>query len=572
MEEDVDEPQEELLDDVDLESTEEETLEVEQLDDKSLADESDEGIEDGSKDEDTIEIVESKDGEVSVTLVAKLLNKARNLTTEQILTTLAISVLIFSAFTGILAQTFNEVDQEATSYEMKASEYASEARTIESMENQIILREEILLLEIKNLAMQKSLYEAEVELRNSSMSKNTDDYNKATLAKDIISFQQDGLTDSESIFSMCAIENACSSSAFTSDDFYLYEIYSFEPGVNESVDSYISIFPEVRDEYAEVFIDVSTQSGLEQMFFEVGYIFDDGNQSLDLYILTDDSRGTNGMIYSQTFVLNEEEDTLLDLEYDFDLWESSETVATDNWMVSMNLKGTYSLLVQFAELTNDSENLSWYQANYDYYDTRSDSDLQLSNHYNTKKTEVGENISVIKYKISMAEFSISYLESVQYDSELESAINKFEKTSDDYKRYLDSYNFAVTGMENSQILINKLLDESMANSSGDLNSEGEFKSKEIQQIFYDEIHKESTDIYEESKQAVQEAEKVREKASSVSTSVMFVSIGNVTLGIAGGMVSSAKYGLGNLRSIGVLLGGGVIAGLAGAINSLSLIF
>ena len=182
MEEDIEESKEKLLDDVDVESTEAKTSEVEQSDEESLVDESDEDIEDDSKDEDVIEIVESKDGEVSVTIVAKLLNKTRNITTEQVLTILAISVLVFSAITGILAQTFNEVDQEATSYEMKASEYVSEARTIESMENQIILREEILLMETKNLAMQNSLYEAEVELLNSSMSKNTDDYNKATQA------------------------------------------------------------------------------------------------------------------------------------------------------------------------------------------------------------------------------------------------------------------------------------------------------------------------------------------------------------------------------------------------------
>ena len=87
MEEDIDEPKEELLDDIDLKFTEAETLEVEQLDEKSLADESDEGTEDDSKEEEAIEIVESKDGEVSVTLAAKLLNKVRNLTTEQILTT-----------------------------------------------------------------------------------------------------------------------------------------------------------------------------------------------------------------------------------------------------------------------------------------------------------------------------------------------------------------------------------------------------------------------------------------------------------------------------------------------------
>ena len=571
MEEDIDEPNEELLGDVDLESTEAKTSEVEQSDEESLVDGSDEYIKDDSKDEDAIEIVKSKDGEVSDNIAAKLLNKARNITTEQILTILAISVLIFSAITGILAQKFNEVDQEATSYEMQASGYTSEARTIESMENQIILREEILLIEIKNLAMQKSLYEAEVELLNLSMSKNTDDYNKAKLAKDIISFQQDGIIDSESIFAVCAIENACSTSAFTSDGF-LYEIYSFESGVNESVDSYISIFSEVRDEYGGAFIDVSTQSGLELMFFEVGYIIDDGNQSIDLYILNDDSQGINGMISSRSNALYQHEETLSDLENDFDLMEGAEATNTDNWIVSMNLRNTYSLLIQFAELTNDSENLSLYQEEYDHYDVKVDSYLYSANYYNTEKVEVGENISDVKSRISVSEFSISYLESVQYDSELETAVNKFEKASDDYENYLDSYSFAVTGMENSQILINKLLDESIANSSGDLNSEGEFKSKELQQMFYDEIHKESADIYEDSKQAVQEAEKVREKASSVSTSVMFVSIGNVTLGIAGGMVSSAKYGLGNLRSIGVLLGGGVFAGLAGMINSLSLIF
>ena len=49
----------------------------------------------------------------------------------------------------------------------------------------------------KKLAMQKSLYEAEVELPNISMSQNLNDYNKAMLAKDIIAFQQDGITDSE---------------------------------------------------------------------------------------------------------------------------------------------------------------------------------------------------------------------------------------------------------------------------------------------------------------------------------------------------------------------------------------
>ena len=234
MEEGIDEPEQDLSDDVEVDSAEEKNSKVELLDEELSVDDSDENIEDGSVDDEEIEIVESKDEGISENFVKKLFNKIRNLKTEQVLTILAISVLVFSAITGILAQKFNEIDQEATSYEMKASEYSSEARTIESMENQVILREEILLTEIKNLAMQKSLYEAEVELLNSSMSKNTDDYNKAILAKDIIGFQQDGITDSEGIFAICERENACSISSTTSELGVHYKLYSFQTGVNDT--------------------------------------------------------------------------------------------------------------------------------------------------------------------------------------------------------------------------------------------------------------------------------------------------------------------------------------------------
>ena len=570
MEEDIDEPKQDLSYDVELDSAEEEASEVETSDQASSEEDSDESIEDELVDEDEIEIAESKEEEKSENIAAKFLNKVRNLTTEQVLTVLAISVLVFSAITGILAQKFNEIDQEATSYEMKASEHASEARTIESMENQVILREEILLTEIKNLAMQKSLYEAEVELLNSSMVKNTDDYNKAMLAKDIIAFQQDGITDSEGIFAICERENACSISSSTSESGVDYKVYSFQPGVNDSVDSYISIFSEVKDEYSEVFMDVSTSSGLAEMFLEVGFVIDDDNQTLNLYIL-DYYQGINGLISLRAYTLNEYEDSLADLENDFAEMESAEATYTDNWIVSLNMRNTYSLLLQFAELTNDSENLSQYQQAYEYYDGEVDANLFLSNYYNAEKTSIGENISDLKEQIASVSYAIGYAESEMYDFELELAVNQFEKASDNFEDYLDSFNFAATGTENSQELIEKLLDDSIANASGYLNDEGEFKSDTIQQLFYDEIHEESSEIYEDSKKASQEAEKVREKASSVSTSVMFVSIGNVTLGIAGGMVSSAKYGLGSLRSIGVLLGGGVLAGVAGMINSLSLI-
>ena len=123
-----------------------------------------------------------------------------------------------------------------------------------------------------------------------------------------------------------------------------YKVYSFQTGVNESVDSYISIFS-VKDEYSEVFLDVSTSSALAEMFLEVGFIIDDDNQTMKLYIL-DYFQGINGMISLRSYTLNEYEDSLAELENDFAEMESAEATYTDNWIVSLNMRNTYSFFLR----------------------------------------------------------------------------------------------------------------------------------------------------------------------------------------------------------------------------------
>ena len=60
---------------------------------------------------------------------------------DKMLTILAIGVLVFSAITGIMAQKFTMIDEEATSFEVKANELDAEARSLETIENQVLLRE-----------------------------------------------------------------------------------------------------------------------------------------------------------------------------------------------------------------------------------------------------------------------------------------------------------------------------------------------------------------------------------------------------------------------------------------------
>ena len=85
------------------------------------------------------------------------------------------------------------------------------------------------------------------------------------------------------------------------------------------------------------------------------------------------------------------------------------------------------------------------------------------------------------------------------------------------------------------------------------------------------IHADTSNSIVPSKDAILEAEKVREVATQVSSSVMFVSVGNVTLGIAGGMISRASFGLKNARSIYFLVTGGLVVGMLGLFNSFSIL-
>ena len=117
------------------------------------------------------------------------------------------------------------------------------------------------------------------------------------------------------------------------------------------------------------------------------------------------------------------------------------------------------------------------------------------------------------------------------------------------------------------------MEQSIANQSGYIQpNSGEFISEDAQNEFIEGVHNESAEKYELSKGAVQEAEDIRSIASDVSSSVMYVSVGNVTLGIAGGMLSRTSFGLKNARSIYFLVAAGMAVGMVGLVNALMIVF
>ena len=203
-------------------------------------------------------------------LLARL-RKARN---ENLVTILSIGILIFSAVTGILAQELNEVDREASTYETSSTEYISQARTLESIENQVILREEILLTEVKHLALEQTLYQAEVDFLNQSMSQNTDEYYAALLAKDLISYQQSGQMLDDGLLIMCEQSASCQQDTVQiNGSGYNYSTFTFTIGQNNSVDLFLANVDDVVSEYDRIF-ESGNLTELNGMTHNIGHVYD----------------------------------------------------------------------------------------------------------------------------------------------------------------------------------------------------------------------------------------------------------------------------------------------------------
>ena len=490
------------------------------------------------------------------------LKKAKN---ENLVTILSIGILLFSAITGILAQELSEVDREASAYETSSSEYVSQARTLESIENQVILREEILLTEVKHLVLEQSLYQAEVELLNESMEQNTHDYYSALLVKDLISFQQSGLMLDDGLLTMCEDNPACTQETLSSDNVsFDYESFTFTENVSPSIDLFLSTAQDVVNNNENIFGNGTTVE-LIDLRYRVGYDYDAENKEHE-FIFLGKSGGIEGYLTELNIVYDDLSWDLLTQESELDTYETNEQAHLTNWLY-YNGRANHFRELWYAY--GDTEDYDLFQIAWE----NATSSLTEANSYSELIDIKASQITFTKAMMLLRTADIQELTQADLSSELNAASDKFNLMSSEYQRYIESYQYAQTGLENALDLTERLLEQSIANQSGYIQANsGEFISEDAQNEFIEGVHTESSEKYELSKGAVQEAEDIRSVASDVSTSVMYVSVGNVTLGIAGGMLSRTSFGLKNARSIYFLVAAGMAVGMIGLVNALTIVF
>ena len=490
------------------------------------------------------------------------LKKAKN---ENLVTFLSIGILLFSAMTGILAQELNEVDREASAYESSSTEYVSQARTLESIENQVILREEILLTEVKHLVLEQSLYQAEVELLNQSMAQNTHDYYAALLVKDLISFQQSGQMLEEGLLTMCEDNPACTQGAVPPNNASLpYESFAFTENVNSSIDLFLATAVDVVNENENIFGNGSLD-GLSDLKYEIGHDYD-SETSTHTFTFLGKNGGIEGYLTEQAIEYDDLSWELLGHEEEFDYYTAQEQESLMSWIYYSNQA---NLFYQLHEDYGEDDDLDSFYIAFENATTN----LNEANAYSYLAEESKLDITITKAFMLIYAANIQELSQADLTAELNAASDKFNLMSSEYQRYIESYQSAQTGLKNAQNLTGRLLDQSIANQSGYVQpNSGEFLSEDAQNEFIAGVHTESSEKFNLSKTAVHEAEGVRSVASDVSTSLMFVSVGNVTLGIAGGMLSRTSFGLKNARSIYFLVAAGMAVGTIGLVNAITIVF
>ena len=83
---------------------------------------------------------------------------------DQMMQIMTVLILIFASCTAFISQQVSSIEAEASEYEASAELKLADARATESSENQLLIREEILLTEAQNQATQIQISESNKQL------------------------------------------------------------------------------------------------------------------------------------------------------------------------------------------------------------------------------------------------------------------------------------------------------------------------------------------------------------------------------------------------------------------------
>jgi len=511
-------------------------------------------------------------------MMATLERKEQENKPDQMMQIMTVLILIFAACTGFISQQVSSIEAEASEYEASAELKLADARATESSENQLLIREEILLTEAQNLWIQIDGKENELLQKSIEVEEAINKYLNPAVENEILSYLQLGyVVPSE--YGILPLENCfvfggiseCEIQGFSTDDGEFKIQIAYTPGDDDLL----------TQSFSELFSVVENGSLSSDELRSIQTLYDEIESTyliiLPVYGLYDESIflqyptrlfNTLGLVGD----LQNTESTLYDLNYNKSILSdeinrvtSNIGIHNNNWLFLTQMKNYHNLIAEDLWIQGDSDGYFENKSMADYYHLDADKAVSDVNANNTILAGLRNNATFLDIDIAAIENDLKTLEAKNsnVDQRITTLLPEMNTALDQLFSAFASVENIESSIDSAKFLKGNLLSRSAAYQNGSVSEEtGLFLSDEVQQNFNGLVHTASEEKYESAEEDQKEAREMQDKLSSVSSSVLFISVANMLLGIAGGFAMKKE----KKRNALILLCVGGLAGVFGAIQ------
>jgi len=495
---------------------------------------------------------------------------------DKMLTILAICVLVFSAITGILSQQFTKIEEQASIHEGQATQLRSEARAEEALENQLLLREDILLTEVKSLILTNDINTDELNEQQSILENSVSELYVEIDAYELLEWSFSPGASWPDLLSLCwEIDLSCDIEYSEPNFFNLVRMnITVSTGVNEVLDERLENLYNSQHDFFTYDTEVAFDS------FEITLFNDPEVNSMFLITVPlqydqyyEGYYGLYWYEYDLRIALSNAEWEISSLEYELENMSSAMSSATSNAQWYFSQANTLNMIGELYYNDGFVAEANAYWSMMDENNTLGNEQIDLVNELNSTSYDFREQMLSQQELTQLYREELNRFEKADLEVKLDEQLVKLDLTVSNYDKEQQAYSATADTINRTDDLVDRLFAQSAAHSNGTIDSEtGEYRSLSVQTTYYETVHAPSSSLYNASAEEQRAADDIRAELSELSTAVMLVSIGNVILGITGGMVTKAKQGKGNKRNIMILLGAGALTGGIGSLQAIGMMF
>jgi hypothetical protein len=514
-------------------------------------------------------------------------NSELNPEKNRMLQVITILIMIMAAVTGAVSQEITGIQDDAASKEAEAQDMFATARALESSENQILLREEILMTEAQSQAALSAAILSEKSSIEADIEELDDVYYLSALRSEIDTYYLRG----NELFRMEWSEGLLIDTCYTGTDTGLHsqcqaDLVAFEGTdvVNDAVEisftfdeslgddasfnkmiSYLRILEYEYDGFYKPYILSNDDDYYVQIQFPLWY------GGSEVYEWGDGLMWQNkGMQFNLEWTNGE----ILDIQYDIDVcetygdyydgWASTHknnaASAERIWLTNQQIADTYYANGNTSMGDNVSEQADWWHEERNRLMNLSNENKSVAHEWDTM---LYENTTLLDTYQAWYDSELVYLNTAL--SDLEKSIVGTENLIIRYAELSSRANLLEQEIEFSTELKLSLSADTVAYQMGYLSIEdAKFTSNESRIAFENTIHNESDSMYILATASQQEGVSIREGLESITLSILLISMGNVLFGASGGMMQEKRLGYkGSNRNVLIVFACGCLSSIFG---------